>query len=152
MSINMNAMVFTVLLLLTMVLPIVYFHSGPKKKGRLKTALAVNLISFAVVMVCASVFMFSGSAEASEAGLAAGGASGATGDSGAAGMAYISAALVTGMCCIAAGLATGPAAAAALGAISENEGIMGKALIFVSLAEGISIFGIIIAFTILGRV
>ena len=68
------------------------------------------------------------------------------------GVAFLAAALVTGLGTIGTGIATGQAAAAALGAISENEGIMGKALIFVSLCEGIAIYGLLISFTILGRV
>jgi V/A-type H+-transporting ATPase subunit K len=46
----------------------------------------------------------------------------------------------------------GSAATAAIGAISENEGLMGKALIFVAMAEGIAIYGLLVAFMILGRV
>ena len=69
-----------------------------------------------------------------------------------AGMAYLAAALVTGLACIGAGIAVAAAASAALGAISENDKIMGKALIFVALAEGIALYGLLVTFMILGRV
>jgi len=40
---------------------------------------------------------------------------------------------------------------AALGAISEDSGLLGKSLIFVGLAEGIAIYGLIVSILILGR-
>ena len=43
------------------------------------------------------------------------------------------------------------AATAAIGAMSENEKIMGKTLIFVALAEGIALYGLVISIMILGR-
>ena len=46
------------------------------------------------------------------------------------GMGYIAAALVTGLSCIGGGIAVASAASAALGAISEDQSILGKSLIF----------------------
>ncbi|MCI9138045.1 MAG: ATPase, partial [Lachnospiraceae bacterium] len=37
-----------------------------------------------------------------------------------------------------------------LGALSEDSSIMGKALIFVALAESIALYGLLISFSILG--
>lgn len=65
---------------------------------------------------------------------------------------YIAAALVTGMSSIGAGLAVGYVGSAAVGAISEKPEMTGKALIYVGLAEGIAIYGLIIAIMILSRV
>jgi membrane-associated ATPase C chain len=67
------------------------------------------------------------------------------------GLGYIGAALATGMATIGAGYAVGAAGAAALGAVSEDEKILGKTLIFVGLAEGIAIYGLIVSIMILGR-
>ena len=39
----------------------------------------------------------------------------------------------------------------ALGAISEDGSILGKSLIFVGLAEGVCLYGLIISFMILGK-
>ena len=47
------------------------------------------------------------------------------------------------------GIAVSSAASAAIGAMSENEGIMGKTLIFVALAEGIALYGLVISILIL---
>jgi V/A-type H+-transporting ATPase subunit K len=41
--------------------------------------------------------------------------------------------------------------AAAMGAVAEKPEMAGRALIFVGLAEGIAIYGLIIAIMILGR-
>ena len=43
------------------------------------------------------------------------------------------------------------AASAALGAISEDPTALGKSLIFVGLAEGVCLYGLIISFMIIGR-
>lgn len=63
----------------------------------------------------------------------------------------IAAALATGLSGIGGGLATAAAASAALGAISENEKLFGKAMLFVGLAEGIALYGLIVSLMILGR-
>ena len=67
------------------------------------------------------------------------------------GMGYLAAALVTGLSCIGGGIAVASAASAALGAISEDSSILGKSLIFVGLAEGVCLYGLIISFMILGQ-
>lgn len=63
----------------------------------------------------------------------------------------IAAALSTGLSGIGGGIATAAAASAALGAISENEKLFGKAMLFVGLAEGIALYGLIISLMIMGR-
>jgi V/A-type H+-transporting ATPase subunit K len=50
---------------------------------------------------------------------------------------------------IGAGVAVGGTGAAAIGAIAEKPESLGRALIFVGLAEGIAIYGLIISFMIL---
>lgn len=64
-------------------------------------------------------------------------------------IATIGAALATGLAAIGAGLAVGIAGAAAIGAITEKPEVLGRTLIFVGLAEGIAIYGLIISFLIL---
>ncbi len=67
------------------------------------------------------------------------------------GIGLIAAALSTGMACIGCGYAVGAVGSSALGAVSENPNILGRTLIFVGLAEGIAIYGLIISILILGR-
>jgi V/A-type H+-transporting ATPase subunit K len=61
----------------------------------------------------------------------------------------LGAALATGLACIGAGIAVGIAGAAAIGGITEKPELLGRTLIFVGLAEGIAIYGLIISFMIL---
>ena len=63
---------------------------------------------------------------------------------------FMAAAISTGLAAIGAGIAVGIAGAAAIGAVAEKPELLGRTLIFVGLAEGIAIYGLIIAFMVLG--
>lgn len=62
---------------------------------------------------------------------------------------YLGAAIATGLAAIGSGIAVGIAGAAAIGAIAEKPELLGRTLIFVGLAEGIVIYGLIVSFIIL---
>ena len=62
---------------------------------------------------------------------------------------YIAAGLAVGIACIAGGMAVGKIGAAAMGAMSENAELSGKALPFVGLAEGICLWGFLVALLII---
>ena len=62
---------------------------------------------------------------------------------------YVAAALAVGFACIAGGMAVGRIGAAAMGAMSENPELSGKALPFVGLAEGICLWGFLVALLII---
>lgn len=111
---------------------------------RFKHALFVNIVSFFGVMLFSAAFIFISPVFAAETISYAQTASDQ-------GMKYLAAGLSTGLATIGAGVATGSAASAALGALSENDAIMGRALIFVALAEGIAIYGLLISFMILNQ-
>jgi V/A-type H+/Na+-transporting ATPase subunit K len=66
--------------------------------------------------------------------------------------AFLSAALAVAASALAAGYAVARVGSAAVGAIAEKPELMGRALILVGLAEGIAIYGLIIAILILNRV
>ena len=76
----------------------------------------------------------------------------AASDGSASGLGFIAAAVSTGLATIGAGYAVGAVGSSALGAVSEDPGILGKTLIFVGLAEGIAIYGLIVSIMILGRI
>lgn len=61
---------------------------------------------------------------------------------------YIAAAIAVGLACIAGGMAVGKIGSAAMGAMSENAELSGKALPFVGLAEGICLWGFLVALLI----
>jgi len=62
---------------------------------------------------------------------------------------YIAAALAVGFSCIGGGIAVGQIGAAAMGAMSENPELSGKALPFIGLAEGICLWGFLVGLLIL---
>lgn len=64
---------------------------------------------------------------------------------------FLSAALAVGVGAIGAGIAVGMVGAAAMGTIGERPELVGRTLIFVGLAEGIAIYGLIVAIMILER-
>ena len=68
------------------------------------------------------------------------------------GIGMVAAAIATGLGCIGAGIAVAVVASSAVGAISENPSLLGKTIIFAGLAEGIAIYGLIIAIMILNKV
>jgi V/A-type H+-transporting ATPase subunit K len=61
----------------------------------------------------------------------------------------IGAGLATGLAAIGAGVAVGITGSAAIGGITQKPEILGRTLIFVGLAEGIAIYGLIVSFMIL---
>ncbi len=62
---------------------------------------------------------------------------------------YIAAAVAVGLATVGGGIAVGQIGAAAMAAMSENPELSGKAIPFVGLAEGICLWGFIVALMIL---
>jgi V/A-type H+-transporting ATPase subunit K len=79
--------------------------------------------------------------------MAATGAQAATSDP----YAGLAAAISTGLAAVGAGIAVSGTGAAAVGTIAQKPDFFGRALIFVGLAEGIAIYGLIISFMVLNR-
>ena len=131
-------------LVLSIIIPFGYYLLGKKRKGRYKIALAANTFFFFGAFVVASIMMYGGNVYAADTAAAAT-------SSMSTGLGYLAAALVTGLSCIGGGIAVASAASAALGAISEDSSVLGKSLIFVGLAEGVALYGLIISFMILGK-
>ena len=65
------------------------------------------------------------------------------------GLKYLAAGLAVGLSCVGGGIAVGRIGAAAMGAMSENPDFAGKALPFIGLAEGICLWGFLVALLIL---
>lgn len=130
-------------LVLSIFIPFGYYLIGEKNKGRYKCAIGVNAFFYFGTFLVASIMLFGGAPVQA--------ADGAPGASLATGLGYIAAALVTGLSCIGGGIAVASAASAALGAISEDSSVLGKSLIFVGLAEGVCLYGLIISFMILSK-
>lgn len=132
---------FIAALLLSIILPFGIFLLGERSKNRYKASLGINCLAFFGTFLIANILLYSGNAQAAGESIT----------SNATGLGYIAAALVTGLSCIGGGIAVASAASAALGAISEDSSILGKSLIFVAMAEGVCLYGLIISFMILGQ-
>lgn len=65
--------------------------------------------------------------------------------------AMIAAAMAAGLAALAAGYAVAAVGSAAVGALAEKPELLGRVLILVGLAEGIAIYGLIVAVLILNR-
>lgn len=130
-------------LILSILIPFGYFLRGDRTKKRYKKSLACNVLFFFGIFVVAGVMLFvSNPVQAAQA----------SADSGmSTGLGYLAAALSTGLSCVGGGIAVASAASAALGAISEDPSALGKSLIFVGLAEGVCLYGLIISFMIIGK-
>ncbi len=131
-------------LLISMIIPGIIYLTGEKNRGRFKTTLVINIFLFFGLLLATFGVLFAGSTKvlAATAG---------TDSSTTTSIGFIAAALVTGFACIAGGMSVAKVASAALGAISEDQSVFGKSLVYVGLAEGVCLYGLIIAFMILGK-
>ena len=64
---------------------------------------------------------------------------------------FLAAAISTALAALGAGFAVAKVGAAAIGALAEKPELFGRLLIFVGLAEGIAIYGLIVSILILNR-
>lgn len=138
--------ILVLLATLMLFLPLVTIAVRKLTGAPARRALLGNIAMFCGLFLLTSVLGISGVASAaSEAAPAAQAAAGGLAE----GLKYIAAALAVGLSGIGGGLAVASSASAALGAISENDSMFGKALIFVGLAEGVALYGLIIALVLL---
>jgi len=116
------------------------------KNGNIKKALVKTLSIFGLVMAGAIIStIYGGNVLAETVAVTAANAGMSMGE----GFKYLAAALSTGLATIGTGVAVGSVGSAAVGAVSEDSSILGKTLIFVGMAEGIAIYGMIISILIL---
>lgn len=118
---------------------------GKSRKRSLLMQLASFAAVFAVCLICPLVAGAAGEAPAVSDAVAVAQAN-------ANGVAYIAAAMATGISCIGGGIAVGKAAPAAIGATSEDPKAFGKAIIFVALGEGIALYGMLISIMIISNI
>ena len=67
------------------------------------------------------------------------------------GLALLGIGLPTGLAAIGAAIALGPIGSAALAVIAETPEMFGRTLIYMGLAEGIAIYGLVMSILLLGR-
>lgn len=105
-------------------------------------ALAVAAVTAVAVTILLFQLVPAGAAEPARAAT----------DSTVAPWAMMAAAIAAGLSTLAAGYAVAMVGSAAVGALAEKPELLGRVLILVGLAEGIAIYGLIVAVLILNRI
>ena len=129
---------------LLLFLPLVTIAVRKLTGASARHALLGNVAMFFGLFVLPSVLGLTGASAAGAETAAVAAADGLS-----VGLKYIGAGLAVGLSGIGGGIAVSSSASAALGAISENDSMFGKSLIFVGLAEGVALYGLIIALVLL---
>ncbi|MHC5099200.1 ATP synthase subunit C [Peptoniphilus genitalis] len=130
-----------VLTVFSMVVSGFYFiYKGTDKNRKFaRVFMKLNLFVFAPVFVFGLISLVPQMASAAAA------------PTGGNGLGFLAAGLSTGLASLGAGVAVSNVGSAAIGAVSEDPNILGKSMIYLGLAEGIAIYGLIISIMILGR-
>lgn len=110
-----------------------------KSLSRIKKTLIFNLSAFALLCLVGIVIPMGGFVSA---------ASAADTMTVGRGLAYLSAALATGISGLGAGYAVATGSSSAIGAMTEDASVFGKALLFVGLGEGVALYGFVIGIMI----
>ena len=130
-----------------------YLHYRPLPAAAarrwLKPTLATNLALFIGAQLALAILGVNEAVAASEVNAAA---TGTGGISTGMGLALIGVGLPTAFSTIAAGIAVGPIGAASLAAVSEKPEMFGRTLVYLGLAEGIAIYGLVLSILMLNRV
>lgn len=112
---------------------------------RLKAIFGINVLAFVGGLVVLLLFAMQGVMAAPEA------AEGAKEISLGLGLAIIGAGIPTAIATIGAGLAVGPIGTAALAVVAEKPDTFGRSLIYIGLAEGIAIYGLVVTILLLDK-
>ena len=131
----------------------IYLHYNPLEANRarrlFKPTVATNIaLFFTAQLVIAFIGINDVLAEPAVSAAMAGNADISIGM----GLAFIGIALPTALSTIAAGIAVGPIGAASLAAVSEKPEMFGRTLVYLGLAEGIAIYGLVLSILLLNRI
>jgi len=137
-----------IVIILLISMPLIPVLSGKVNAQNAKFRVLTQISVFSAVFLAVMIFQINGLvAMAAETETVATGFAG----SNAQGMGFLAAAIATSASALGAGYAVASAAPAAIGAISENSENFGKAMIFVALAEGVAIYGLLISILIINK-
>jgi len=132
--------VAVLIVLFTIGLGVILYRSTNEACGKkIRSILRVSLVSYMFLLALFLFILIPDIVHAAQEGISS------------SGLGFIAAGISTGLATIGAGYAVGAVGSSALGAVSENPRILGKTLIFVGLAEGIAIYGLIVSIMILGQ-
>ncbi|EGS30394.1 MAG: ATPase [Peptoniphilus sp. oral taxon 375] len=116
------------------------YNRTEKSKKFVRSVIKLNLFIFVPVFIFGLVTLVPEITQAASESASASGQ----------GLGYLAAGLSTGLAALGAGVAVSNVGSAAIGAVSEDPDILGKSMIYLGLAEGIAIYGLIISIMILG--
>ncbi len=122
--------------------------ASPRTRRKWKTVVGINL----VVFVGAQIGLLVLGMQDAMAEVATVDASGAREISVGLGLSLIGIGIPTALATIGAGIAVGPVGAASLAVISEKPELFGRTLIYLGLAEGIAIYGLVVTILMLGKI
>jgi V/A-type H+-transporting ATPase subunit K len=122
--------------------------AGARTQRKWKTVVAINL----VVFVGAQIGLLVLGMQDAMAEVATVDAGGAREISVGLGLSLIGIGIPTALATIGAGIAVGPVGAASLAVISEKPELFGRTLIYLGLAEGIAIYGLVVTILMLGKI
>jgi V/A-type H+-transporting ATPase subunit K len=115
-------------------------------KRRLSVPIVLTAVAALLALLGTAILLAPSGLAAAEAGGAA--SAFAAGERG---WGFFAAALATGLSSLGAGFAVARVGTAAVAALTEKPELLGRLLIFVGLAEGIAIYGLIVSILILDR-
>ena len=139
---TLKEMILPLIAVVLIVGPIALIFSGKISAKNAKTKMLAQISIFAGVFAVMMIFQMHQFTVLAEDGAAVDPSKS---------MGFLSAALAVAASSLGAAWAVAKAAPAARGAISENPDNFGKAIIFVALGEGISIYGLLISILILNN-
>lgn len=149
----MVTILFVFLFVLLMSLSVFLANLAFKKGKNVKKVFACQILSFIMITgICSVSAALTTHAESANSQETVAAQEASSKDSSGAGLGYIAMGIAIGLACLGTGLAVSSAASAAIGATSEEPKLFGKYLIIVALAEGVSIFGFLVALFIYGKI
>ena len=142
---------FMSMIVLALIVTGLVIELSPSLKGGYrpwyKPTLATNLALFVAAQIA---LLFMGGQEVMAA---VEGAKAAAGEiSTGMGLAIIGIGIPTALSTVGAGIAVGPIGAASLAVLAEKPEIFGRTLIYLGLAEGIAIYGLVMSILLLGKI
>lgn len=150
----MTSLLFVGLFMILMGVSIFFTNRGFKKGKNVKKLILAHVLSFIFIVIACSVSTVCASAQenSNNTKVVAEQQTTEAKDDSSKGWGYLAMGLAIGFACLGTGLAVSSAASAAIGATSEEPKLFTKYLIVVALAEGISVFGLLVSFMIYGAI
>ena len=140
-------MIYSLLIFAPIVVLIAGFVAASVRRSPRRTMRRIVAVNAAVASTALVVMLALSLGIVDPAGAATAGST-ATSDPGAA---LIGASIAVAGACIGAAIAVAYTGAAALAAISEKPELFGRALVILGLAEGIAVYGLIVALILIGK-